>query len=206
MPVMDGQFTGGPRVKAIRQICRTVMTVLAAGALLSGCAGGAQDVAAASAEPAAAQYRLDAGDEVRISAYGLDALNNAYIVSDAGDISLPLIDNVQARGKTVGELQSDIIRLLVERQILRSPSVNVQITKYRPFYILGEVKSPGEYPYRPGMSVLTAIAMAGGYTFRANQKNMTITRQIEGRNVMGRAGDTTTVQPGDTIRVSERWF
>lgn len=196
-------------VKGIRQMCRAFMVVLAAGALLSACAGSGRDLPAASAaaaEPGVTQYRLDAGDEIRITAYGLDAINNAYTVSDAGDISLPLIDNVQARGKTVGELQSNITRLLVERQILRDPSVNVQITKYRPFYILGEVKSPGEYPYRPGMSVLTAIAMAGGFTFRADQKNMTITRQIEGRNVMGRARDTTTVQPGDTIRISERWF
>jgi polysaccharide biosynthesis/export protein len=193
-------------VKGIRQMCRTFMIVLTAAALLGGCAGGARSLPAAAAGPGTSQYRLDAGDEIRITAYGLDAINNAYTVSDAGDISLPLIDNVQARGKTVGELQSDIMRLLVERQILRSPSVNVQMTKYRPFYILGEVKSPGEYPYRPGMSVLTAIAMAGGYTFRADQKNMTITRQLQGRNVMGRARDTTTVQPGDTIRVSERWF
>lgn len=193
-------------VKGIRQMCRTFMIVLAATALLAGCAGGGSSLPAAAAEPGTTQYRLDAGDEIRITAYGLDAINNAYIVSDAGDISLPLIDNIQARGKTVGELQSDITRLLVEKQILRSPSVNVQITKYRPFYILGEVKSPGEYPYRPGMSVLTAIAMAGGYTFRADQKNMTITRQLQGRNVMGRARDTTTIQPGDTIRVAERWF
>lgn len=195
-------------MKAIAQMFRTFMAAFVAAALLAGCAAGSADLPpqAAAGEVATPQYRLDAGDEVRITAYGLDALNNNFTVSDAGDISLPLIENVQARGKTVGELQSDITRLLAERQILRDPSVNVQITKYRPFYILGEVKSPGEYPYRPGMSVLTAIAMAGGYTFRADQKNMTITRQIGGRNVVGRARDTTTVQPGDTIRVTERWF
>lgn len=191
---------------AMAGICRTFMMILVAAGLLAGCAGGSGTALPAATAQPVTQYRLDAGDEIRITAYGLDAITNTYTISDAGDVSLPLIDNVQARGKTVGQLQSEITRLLFEKQILRSPSVNVQITKYRPFYILGEVKSPGEYPYRPGMSVLTAVAMAGGYTFRADQKNMTIARQIEGRSVVGRAGDTTTIEPGDTIRVSERWF
>lgn len=188
------------------RLCRKLLLMMATATLLAGCtASGSADMPAPGTQSATA-YRLDAGDEVRITAYGLDALTNNYLVSDAGDISLPLIDNIPARGKTVGELQSDIAKILFERQILRSPSVNVQVTKYRPFYILGEVKSPGEYPYRPGMSVVTAVSMAGGYTFRADQKSMTITRTIEGRGVTGRAGETTPVQPGDTIRIKESWF
>lgn len=190
------------------RICHKLMLMIAAFGFMTGCASGgsAADLPASGSTPQAILYRLDAGDEVRITAYGLDALNNNYVVSDSGVISLPLIDDVQAKGKTVGELQSDIAKILFERQILRSPSVNVQVTKYRPFYILGEVKSPGEYPYRPGMSVLTAVSMAGGFTFRADQKNMTITRAIEGRGVTGRARENTTVLPGDTIRIKESWF
>ncbi|MBB4640706.1 polysaccharide biosynthesis/export family protein [Rhizorhapis suberifaciens] len=190
------------------RMCHKLMLMIAALGLVTACASGgsAADLPASASSPQATLYRLDAGDEVRITAYGLDALNNNYVVSDSGVISLPLIDNIQARGKTVGELQSDIAKVLFERQILRSPSVNVQVTKYRPFYILGEVKSPGEYPYRPGMSVLTAVSMAGGFTFRADQKNMTITRAIEGRGVTGRARENTTVLPGDTIRIKESWF
>jgi polysaccharide biosynthesis/export protein len=187
--------------------CHRLLLMIVAAGLLAGCVGGGSD-AEMPAPPtqSAALYRLDAGDEVRITAYGLDALTNNYLVSDTGEISLPLIDNVTAKGKTVGELQSDIARILYEKQILRAPSVNVQVTKYRPFYILGEVKSPGEYPYRPGMSVVTAVSMAGGYTFRADQKNMTITRNISGDAVTGRARENTPVQPGDTIRIKESWF
>lgn len=194
-------------MKEFWRTCQRLLLIIVAAGLLTGCVGGSSG-AEMPAPPAqsATLYRLDAGDEVRITAYGLDALTNTYLVSDNGEISLPLIDNVTARGKTVGELQSDIAKVLYDRQILRSPSVNVQVTKYRPFYILGEVKSPGEYPYRPGMSVVTAVSMAGGYTFRADQKNMTITRNIEGRPVTGRAGETTQVQPGDTIRIKESWF
>lgn len=194
-------------MKEFWRTCQRLLLIIVAAGLLTGCVGGSSG-AEMPAPPAqsATLYRLDAGDEVRITAYGLDALTNTYLVSDTGEISLPLIDNVTARGKTVGELQSDIAKVLYDRQILRSPSVNVQVTKYRPFYILGEVKSPGEYPYRPGMSVVTAVSMAGGYTFRADQKNMTITRNIEGRPVTGRAGETTQVQPGDTIRIKESWF
>src|SRR3546814_10219849 len=99
----------------------------------------------------------------------LDALTNSYLVSDTGFVSLPLIGNIPAKGKTVGELQDQITKILLDQQILRSPSVNVQVTKYRPFYIMGEVAKPGEYPYRPGMTVLTAVSTAGGYTFRADQ-------------------------------------
>ncbi|HKR18076.1 MAG TPA: polysaccharide biosynthesis/export family protein [Rhizorhapis sp.] len=192
-----------------RKLIQQLMLTIAAVGILTGCAtgGSAADMPGSSAStPQSTLYRLDAGDEVRITAYGLDALNNVYVVSDSGVISLPLIDNVQARGKTVGELQSDIAKVLFERQILRSPSVNVQVTKYRPFYILGEVKSPGEYPYRPGMSVLTAVSMAGGFTFRADQKSMTITRVIEGRGITGKARENTPVLPGDTIRIKESWF
>lgn len=186
--------------------CQKLWLMIAVVGLLAGCVASSSAEMPTPAAQSATLYRLDAGDEVRITAYGLDALTNTYLVSDTGEISLPLIDNVTARGKTVGELQSDIAKVLYDRQILRSPSVNVQVTKYRPFYILGEVKSPGEYPYRPGMSVVTAVSMAGGYTFRADQKNMTITRNIEGRPVTGRAGETTQVQPGDTIRIKESWF
>lgn len=187
--------------------CQRLLLMIVAAGLLAGCVSGGSGAEIPAPPPqSAALYRLDAGDEVRITAYGLDALTNNYLVSDTGEISLPLIDNVKAKGRTVGELQSDIARILFEKQILRSPSVNVQITKYRPFYILGEVKSPGEYPYRPGMSVVTAVSMAGGYTFRADQKNMTITRNMAEGAVTGRARENTPVQPGDTIRIKESWF
>src|SRR3546814_829586 len=119
-------------MKELGRLCQMMM--LAAACLLSGCAGGADLPLLPRAE--AGQYRLDAGDEVRISAYGLDALTNSYLVSDTGFVSLPLIGNIPAKGKTVGELQDQITKILLDQQILRSPSVNVQVTKYRPFYIM----------------------------------------------------------------------
>ncbi|HEY9578766.1 MAG TPA: polysaccharide biosynthesis/export family protein [Rhizorhapis sp.] len=189
-------------MKELGRLCQMMM--LAAACLLSGCAGGADLPLLPRAE--AGQYRLDAGDEVRISAYGLDALTNSYLVSDTGFVSLPLIGNIPAKGKTVGELQDQITKILLDQQILRSPSVNVQVTKYRPFYIMGEVAKPGEYPYRPGMTVLTAVSTAGGYTFRADQDSTTVTRQIEGRSITGRASESAPIQPGDTIRIRESWF
>src|SRR3546814_5503682 len=94
-------------------------------------------------------------------------------------------------------MEDQITKILLDQQILRSPSVNVQVTKYRPFYIMGEVAKPGEYPYRPGMTVLTAVSTAGGYTFRADQDSTTVTRQIEGRSITGRASESAPIQPGE---------
>src|SRR3546814_5539232 len=107
---------------------------------------------------------------------------------------------------TLFRSQDQITKILLDQQILRSPSVNVQVTKYRPFYSMGEVAKPGEYPYRPGMTVLTAVSTAGGYTFRADQDSTTVTRQIEGRSITGRASESAPIQPGDTIRIRESWF
>jgi polysaccharide biosynthesis/export protein len=155
---------------------------------------------------ASGEYRLDVGDEVRINVYGLDAITNTYTLSDDGSISLPLIDKVQAGGATVSELQSRIASKLLERQILNTPSVNVQVTKSRPFYILGEVKKPGEYIYRPGMTVLTAISVAGGFTFRADTKKLLISRKVGNQSVTGRVNQDMPIQPGDTIQIPEGWF
>jgi polysaccharide export outer membrane protein len=153
------------------------------------------------------QYELGTGDEVRIYVYGLDAFNNTtFTVADDGALSLPMIDKVQAQGKTFAGLEDGIRQKLLERQILKSPMVNVQPVALRPFYILGEVNKPGEYPYRPGISVRAAVAMAGGFTFRADQQHVAITRKIEGRKIQGRAGADVPIQPGDQIQVFERWF
>jgi polysaccharide export outer membrane protein len=151
-------------------------------------------------------YLLGAGDEVRISVFGLDALNNTYVVGDAGTISLPLVNEIPAKGKTTQELEALIASSLRDKDVVKNPSVSAQVLKYRPFFILGEVQRPGQYPYVPGMSVLTAVSIAGGYTFRANAKAASITRN-EGEKVLkGSATPQTPVMPGDTILVPEDWF
>ncbi len=157
-------------------------------------------------EAPAGPYRLDAGDELRVTVYRLDELTGAYIVSDTGTISLPLLEPVSARGKTIEELEMEIERRITERSLVREPSVSAQVQKYRPFFIVGEVNRPGEYAYSPNMTVLTALSMAGGQTFRANTDRIAITRTIDGQIVSGTVSLSSRVLPGDTIRVYEGWF
>jgi polysaccharide export outer membrane protein len=158
----------------------------------------------AAAPPGA--YLLGAGDEVRITVFGLDAATNNYVVGDAGTIAIPLLPPIAAAGKSADELQAAVVEALRARALLRDPSVSVQVQKYRPFFILGEVQRPGQYPYVPGMSVLTAVSIAGGYTFRANKKKAEIQRSVQGRVSKGDAMADTPVQPGDTVHIKESWF
>lgn len=182
-----------------------IMRWIAAALLLSStCAS------AAELQPlppvAATAYKLGAGDEVRINVFGLDALNNSYVVGDAGTLAVPLLPPVPAVGKSVEELQAQLVTMIRARELVREPSVSVQVQKYRPFFILGEVQRPGQYAYVPGMSVLTAVSIAGGYTFRANKKRATIVRPVGTESIRGRALPETQIQPGDTINVPEAWF
>lgn len=152
------------------------------------------------------QYLLDAGDELRVTAYGLDGFSSTYVISDMGTVSLPLIGDVPASGKTAAQVQQAIAGQLAERRIVNAPIVNVQVNEYRHFFIVGEVKKPGEYPFRPGTSVLNAISMAGGYTFRARTKKVAITRRQANGSFTAVATEQALIQPGDTIRVYESWF
>ena len=156
--------------------------------------------------PTNSAYQLAAGDEVKISIYGFDPLGGTYLVNDQGGISLPLAGQVTVSGKSIAEAEAAIASVLVERQVAINPSVNVQIVKYRPFFVLGEVQRPGSYPYMPGMSLLNAVSIAGGYTFRADRKTYGISRTIDGKVVKGSADEETIVQPGDTVIVYEAWF
>lgn len=179
--------------------------VAVSAALVAGCAAPASrlpPVATGQLSP----YQLGPGDEIRVTVFGLDAATNSYIVGDAGTISMPLLDVVSAEGKTTREFEAEIATRLRDKAILRDPSVSVQVQKYRPFFILGQVQRPGQYAYVPGMSVLTAVSIAGGYTFRADTRQASITRPAGGRNVQGRAEQQTPVLPGDTVLVYESRF
>lgn len=173
--------------------------------ILAACAtGGASLPPLAEAPPG--PYRLGAGDEIRVTVFGLDAANNSYMVGDAGTISVALLGPVAVAGQTVPEVEATLAAALREKELIRAPSVNVQIQKYRPFFILGEVQKPGQYPYVPGMSVLTAVSIAGGFTFRAASDKAEIVRNQDGRVSKGRAKPESLVLPGDTIKISEAWF
>lgn len=157
-------------------------------------------------EQATREYLLDVGDEVRVTIAGLPNLSATYTVGDDGMITIPLVEGVKAQGTSASQLQQGIAGILSDKQILLKPSVSVQLFKGRPFYVVGEVKKPGEYVFRPGMTVLTAIAAAGGFTFRASENKVLVTRSIGGRAVTGTVTHDRQILPGDTINVRESWF
>ena len=150
-------------------------------------------------------YTLDTGDKLRIVVFGQDALSNTYVVNAEGQVSLPLVGNVNARGMTTEQLAGAIIGRLKQSD-LRDPSVAVEVEIHRPFFALGEVTFPGQYPFVPNMTVENAIAIAGGFTPRANRDQVTITRKIQGVPTRITLPLRHRLYPGDTIEVRERWF
>lgn len=151
-------------------------------------------------------YRLGSGDHVRIVVFGQKDLTGKYLVDGAGTIAFPLIGQVRAGGLTASQLAREIASKL-SPEYLRHPQVSAEVLTYRPFYILGEVKSPGSYPYVSGMTVINAVALAGGFTPRAEEDDFSLTRTgKEGERVKIEANQNTPVKPGDVIRVPERWF
>ena len=150
-------------------------------------------------------YRLDAGDRVKVTVFGHEDLSGDFEVDGAGRLSLPLIQHVQAAGSTLAELEEAITNKL-KPDFLKNPRVSVEVLNYRPFYILGEVKNPGSYPYVNGMTVINAVALAGGYTYRARENKVTITRAGDAERMSLPATHVTVVLPGDVIEVPERFF
>jgi len=185
---------------------KRLIFLLAAPALLAS--GTACQSAKLEKGPTAAQlgvYRLGSGDALRLIVYGEDRLSGDFKVSDTGNIVLPLIGDVKAAGLTVDELTQAVIAAY-SRNVLKNPRVAIEITSYRPFFILGEVNKPGQYPFIPGMTVRQAIATANGYTPIARQKIVNITHWGESEERSYRLEAATVVRPGDTIRIGERPF
>lgn len=150
-------------------------------------------------------YLLDSGDRLRVFVYGQPNLSRVYTVDHDGNIAIPLMGLVSARGRTTGELQA-AIKVALGRDYIKDPQVTVDIQQNRPFFILGEVKTAGQYPYVSGMTVETAVAIAGGYSERASSKRFRVTRRINGYvDQMTVPGDYV-VLPGDTITVFERFL
>jgi polysaccharide export outer membrane protein len=150
-------------------------------------------------------YRLDAGDKLRVVVYGQDGLTNTYAIDASGSITMPLIGSVPARGRTPAGLASEISGKL-RNGFIREPSVAVEIESYRPFFILGEVAAPGQYPYVPNMSVESAVAIAGGFSPRALRDRVTLTHTDGSGSMRVVVPLGTAVSPGDTVLVGERWF
>jgi protein involved in polysaccharide export with SLBB domain len=169
----------------------------------------AQDLAGAVASRAqdrgAARYQLGVGDKLRITVFGAPALGGDFIVNDAGKIALPLVGEIPALGKSVVELQGIVADVLRDGYV-KEPRVSIEVSAYRPFYILGEVNKPGEYPYIQGQTVLNAVARAQGFTYRADTKNFRLKTAAGTAEVKRPLTATTRIEPGDTIIIRERWF
>ena len=152
-----------------------------------------------------AGYKLDAGDKLRVVVYGQEGLTNTYAIDAGGFITMPLIGQVSARGRSPAALAAEISAKL-RHGYIRDPSVAVEIESYRPFFILGEVQAPGQYPYVPNMTVESAIAIAGGFSARAKRDMVTLTHTDVGGTARDMVPLGTSLSPGDTIYVGERWF
>ncbi len=150
-------------------------------------------------------YLLDTGDKLRVFVYGQPNLSRIYTVDHGGMITVPLIGAVKARGLTTFDLEG-VIRRRLGAEYVRNPQVTVDINQNRPFFILGEVRNAGQFPYVSGMTVQTAVAIAGGYSERASDRQFRITRRINGYVEQIEAPSDYVVKPGDTILVYERFL
>lgn len=150
-------------------------------------------------------YLLDTADRLRIFVYGQPNLSRLYTVDHEGRIAVPLIGTITARGKTTSELQG-AIRARLGAEFVKDPQVTVDVQQNRPFFIYGEVKTAGQYPYVSGMTIETAIAIAGGYTERASERKFRLTRRVNGFVEQMEAPRDYIVKPGDTVYVFERFF
>jgi polysaccharide export outer membrane protein len=199
-PVAVADSGGGGAISALR-------SAFASSPRGSYAAVPAPAVYAAPVEPIRydSAYHLDAGDRLRVVVYGQEGLTNTYAIDAAGSITMPLIGTVPARGRTPSGLATEIAAKL-RGGFIREPSVAVEIEAYRPFFILGEVAAPGQYPYVPNMTVESAVAIAGGFSPRARRDSVTVTHTEasgSGRYVVPLG---TQISPGDTVQVGERWF
>jgi len=154
---------------------------------------------------AAESYVLGPNDRVRLKVYGEPDIAGEYEVDNNGNVSIPLAGHIRAAGLTTRQLERSIASAL-SKGIVRDPRVNVEIALYRPYYILGEVKKGGEYPYRLGLTVMDAVASAGGFTYRANENKVYLRRSGAGVEEVHALDAPIPVFPGDNIRIPERYF
>lgn len=192
--------------------CRSVGSRVALGIALAAmltCVGGfASANEAVPSKPASTNpgdYILGSGDKLRVTTFGEQDLSGEFEVGSTGKVSMPLIGDITVTGQTVSQVGRSIEEKL-RSGYLRDPKVNIDVLNYRPFFILGEVIKPGSYPYVNGMTVVNAVAMAGGYTYRADKDGVTIEHAGSQAKKEQKIDETGTVMPGDIVRVPERFF
>jgi len=167
---------------------------------------GVLTAAAAPADAPADSYQLGSGDKIHLVVFGQSDLSGDFVVDGTGNVQLPLVGQVKAAGLSSVEFEKEVVQAYRNAEILKDPRVSVQVINYRPFYIIGEVNKPGEYPYVNGMTALNAVAVAGGYTWRGDDSVVYIRRNGSEEERRFPADQSTKIQPGDVIRVGERFF
>ena len=184
--------------------------------LLAACLAACGSVQAVAQQPAAvpataavpagdSSSKLGPADKVRIIVYGEEQLSGEFTVGDDGALSMPLIGSIAVAGRAAGDVVKDIEVRLADGY-LRNPHVSLDVLTYRPFYILGEVSKPGTYPYSNGLTVMNAVATAEGYTYRANKRKVVIKRAGEADEHVYPLSPDLKINPGDTVRILERYF
>jgi protein involved in polysaccharide export with SLBB domain len=149
---------------------------------------------------------LQPGDVLKVTVYGEENLTGSYTINPAGDIAMPLVGTVRAAGRTRGELEREITRAYRSGKFLDDPKVTIDVTSYLPIYVLGETLRPGAYPYSSGLNVLTAVTLAGGFTYRASRTSVLIEHAGETVWQQYPLSASVTIAPGDLIRIPERYF
>lgn len=209
-----GGFPSRLKILAVFVLLAQVLTACGASSGSSGSTGisAAPESYAATVQPAVSEptgsvaaYRLGSGDKVKVNVFGETDLSGEFLVGDNGRIDLPLIGAVQARGQTVTQFQNAVVARY-SGGYLKDPKVSVSVLNYRPFFIQGEVGKGGEYPYKAGLTVQDAVAIAGGYTYRANTGKAFVRRAGQDREVEIQTSQRVAINPGDIIRIPERFF
>ena len=183
----------------------TVICALAA-LLLAGCQPGAN--VAQMPNYVVYGYTLGSGDEIRIITFGEDQLTGDFRVGDDGNVALPLLGDVHVAGMTTTQVDRLLESQLAAKGLIRNPSVSTEVVRYRPIYVLGEVARPGQYEFHPNMTLLSAVAIAGGFTYRAVEDYAVVVRTVNanGRALTGLVQANSFIAPGDVIKVYMRHF
>jgi polysaccharide export outer membrane protein len=178
--------------------------VLGVVALLCGCTPGANLPLIANYQTEG--YLLGGGDQIRIITFGEDQLTGDFRVNDEGNVALPLVGVIKAADMTPAQVAGEISSTLRAKHLITDPSVAVEVASYRPVFVLGEVAKPGQYAFQPGMTMLTAVAVAGGFTYRGVHDYAGVVRTVDGKAIQGKITPSSFVAPGDVINVYERNF
>ena len=197
-----------PSVRSFRlfQSFAWMLALLIALPLLSACTSLPSETAPMKVQNYTDGYLLEPGNRIRVNVFNETNLSGDYTLDLSGNVSLPLMGMVQASGLTAKQLTQRVVETLKKGGYLQDPQVAIEVESFRPFYVLGEVRTPGEFPYLSGMTVLSAIAKAGGYDYRAREGEVVIVRIVNGEQTDYLGVERTPILPGDIVRVLQRHF